>query len=286
MARDGRDARGCVHRRVTGRASRQAEARDLEKILTRAPFTAPTGNGRELTREVYRAPQTGPPVIVIHEAMGLTESTLGVAARVRDRNLTPILPLLVGSLRPGALAGAVNFLRVCVVAEFGAWASNRSSPVANWLQALAAEEAKNVPEHRVGVIGMCFSGGYALAMTREPTVAGTVSSQPSFPMPVPGLRRQLGMPPSDYQTVRANTSNGRNIRALRYELDNMSPPHRQARIAAQFPEAELVVLPSCRRRDHSVLSDGVDTPREDVAAALTRSLDFLVERLRPGPAGG
>src|SRR6202789_1942547 len=36
----------------------------------------------------------------------------------------------------------------------------------------------------VGAVGMCFTGGYALAMMTEPSVVAPVLSQPSMPMGV------------------------------------------------------------------------------------------------------
>ena len=92
--------------------------------------------GRE--RDVYWA-GTGPAVIVIHELPGLHRGVTAFGQRVVDAGFTVYLPSLFG--RPGEPYGGRELLRsmsrVCVSREFFLL-TDRTSPVATWLRALAA----------------------------------------------------------------------------------------------------------------------------------------------------
>ena len=112
---------------------------------------------------VYRA-GSGPAVIVIHEIPGIHPGMVTFARRLLDRGYTVYLPSLFG--RPGqpATTGALvgSILRVCVSREFAILA-DRTSPVVTWLRALAAAAHRECGGRGVGAIGMCLTGGFALA---------------------------------------------------------------------------------------------------------------------------
>jgi len=134
--------------------------------------------------EVYRA-GTGPAVVVIHEIPGLHPGVIAFGQRLVDTGYTVYLPSLFG--RPGAAATAGATFRTmaaaCVSREFTMLA-DRTSPVATWLRALAAQAHAECGGPGVGAVGMCFTGGFALAMAVEPAVLAPVVSQPGLPMPV------------------------------------------------------------------------------------------------------
>ena len=60
----------------------------------------------------------------------------------------------------------------------------------DWLRALAKKVHGECGGKGVGAVGMCFTGGYALAMMTEPSVVAPVLLQPS--MPVALLKRNRG----------------------------------------------------------------------------------------------
>lgn len=142
-------------------------------------------NGVE--KVVYLA-GTGPAVIVMTEMPGISPHVARFARWVRDAGFTVYMPSLFG--RDGAIVsaqeGAEVFKRACVSAEFKAFAANKSSPVTQWLRALAklAHEESGGPG--VGAIGMCFTGNFALSMMLESSVLAPVLAQPSLPMDDPG----------------------------------------------------------------------------------------------------
>ena len=73
-------------------------------------------------------------------------------------------------------------LRGCVAREFAAFATNADRPVAHYLRALARDLSEKTPGKGVGVIGQCFTGGFALAVAVDDSVLAPVLSQPSLPL--------------------------------------------------------------------------------------------------------
>jgi dienelactone hydrolase len=71
--------------------------------------------------------------------------------------------------------------KACVSREFRAFAARASSPVSDWLRALAAHAHPLCGGRGVGAIGMCFTGNFALSMMLEPAMLAPVLSQPSRP---------------------------------------------------------------------------------------------------------
>src|SRR3569623_2867183 len=135
------------------------------------------------TRPVYRK-GAGPAVIIIHEIPGLHPLVLRFADHVADAGMTAWCPSLFGT--PGkpvsrGYAIASMFGAVCIRREFSVWSTERSSPIVEWLRALARKAHAECGGKGVGAVGMCFTGGLALAMMNEPAVVAPVLSQPSMP---------------------------------------------------------------------------------------------------------
>jgi dienelactone hydrolase len=126
----------------------------------------------------------GPAVIVMTEMPGISPQVARFARWVRDAGFTVWMPSLFG--RDGAVPqvedGIAVYRRACVSAEFKAFAAHESSPVTRWLMALARHAHAECAGPGVGVIGMCFTGNFALTLMLEPAVLAAVLSQPSLPM--------------------------------------------------------------------------------------------------------
>ena len=127
----------------------------------------------------------GPAVIVIHEMPGLHPLVIRFADRVAAAGMTVFCPSLFGDPgRPATLGYALGVMAkaICVRREFDVWSSHRSSPIVDWLRALAASAHAECGGLGVGAVGMCFTGNFALAMMTEPSVVAPVLSQPSLPL--------------------------------------------------------------------------------------------------------
>jgi dienelactone hydrolase len=147
------------------------------------------------TRKVFRR-GSGPAVIIIHEMPGLHPLVVRFADHVAAAGMTVFLPVLFGTPgRPVSVGYAVGQMLkgICISREFDVWASDRSSPIVDWLRAVARKVHAECGGRGVGAVGMCFTGGFALAMMTEPSVVAPVLSQPSLPLPIGSKARAAGM---------------------------------------------------------------------------------------------
>src|SRR5690349_10367263 len=163
-----------------------------------APFS-----GGGYTHDVYRKGD-GPGVVLIPEIPGIHPGVLALGNHLVDNGFSVACPSLFGEpgrpLTPGYLAPVMA--RACVAREFMAFATNAQRPVARYLRALARDLNERTPGRGVGVIGMCFTGGFALATAVDDSVLAPVLSQPSIPFPVtPAQRRDPGVSESELMTV-------------------------------------------------------------------------------------
>jgi dienelactone hydrolase len=256
-------------------------------------FTRSELTHRGVTHEVLRK-GTGPAVIVIHELPGLTPSVAAFGRRVADHGFTAVMPVLFGEVGRPMSVGYVarEIARVCVSREFHAFARQEGNPVTAWLLALAREAHEQCGGPGVGALGMCFTGGFALAMSVDPTVVAPVLSQPSLPFPVgTSHKRALNLSDTALDLVKARTeTDGLCLLGFRFSEDRGSPPERFARLREEFGASFIGVeidsspgnAAGISKAAHSVLTEHfVDEPGHPTRAALDQVLAFLTERLRP-----
>ena len=105
-------------------------------------------------------------------------------------------------------AAAEMLKGICIRREFSVWATNRSSPIVDWLRALSREMHTQCGGNGVGAVGMCFTGNFALAMMTEPAVVAPVLSQPSLPLAGGPGRTRSGALPSASRTKRSPARSG------------------------------------------------------------------------------
>jgi dienelactone hydrolase len=171
-----------------------------------------------------------------------------------------------------------------------AFARNAHRPVTDYLRALAADLADRTTGAGVGVIGMCFTGGFALATAVEPTVNAPVMAEPSVPFPVSaGRRADPGVSPEELTRIVQRThKDGLCLLGLRFSQDVSAPAARFETLRRSLGEAfEVIELDSSpgnpdgySTRAHSVLTTEVRTdPPNSAAAARDRVVEFLRERL-------
>ncbi|HEU5332259.1 MAG TPA: dienelactone hydrolase family protein [Actinocrinis sp.] len=174
-----------------------------------------------ITHPTYRK-GSGPGVIVIHELPGITPGVITFAEEVVARGFTVVMPSLFGRDQAPATAreSMRSFAQVCISREFSLFALGRTTPVATWLRSLARELHAELGGPGVGAVGMCMTGGYALAMLADAPVAAPVLAQPASPAPVGRARRaDLGLSPADLASVKAKVAAGCQVLGLRYQDD-------------------------------------------------------------------
>ncbi|MGD0691300.1 MAG: dienelactone hydrolase family protein [Acidimicrobiales bacterium] len=254
------------------------------------PFTSSSGQ----TRDVYRT-GTGPAVIIIHEIPGITPLVADFARKVADRGMTAVLPSLLGTAgRPMTVPYALSSLaRACVSKEFTLLALNKTSPIVDYLRELAFHEREAQGGPGVGAVGMCLTGGFALAMCVEPSVIAPVMSQPSLPLPTnPEHRRALGLSDADLAFVKRRTTEDLCVMGMRFSGDSKSPAERFTRLREvlgdKFIGVEIDSSPGnpwgYKKSAHSVLTeDYTDEDTSPTRRALEELLTFLTSRLGVAP---
>jgi dienelactone hydrolase len=174
-----------------------------------------------VTHPTYRK-GSGPGVVVIHEIPGLTPRVIGFGEEVVAAGFTVVMPSLFGTpeapLNPVTIAKSLG--RVCVSREFTTLATGVTTPIAGWLRSLARELHDELGGPGVGALGMCFTGGFALAMMVDTSVVAPVLAQPSVPFAVsPRRAADLNLSPSDLTTVKERAAGGCEVLGLRFSKD-------------------------------------------------------------------
>lgn len=173
----------------------------------------------------------GPAVIVMTEMPGISPHVARFARWVQGAGFTVYMPSLFGrdGAVPGVEEGIATYKRACVSAEFRAFAANESSPVTQWLRALARLAHQECGGPGVGAIGMCFTGNFALSMMLEPSMLAPVMCQPSLPMNDPA---GMGMAPEELAAVRQRLEReDLTVMAYRFEGDRVCKAQRFAAFA-------------------------------------------------------
>lgn len=254
--------------------------------FAREPFTH-----EGVTHDVYRR-GNGPAVIVIAEVPGITPAVISFADRVVALGCTAVMPHLFG--KPGGAARsplnlARTFSHVCVSKEFNLLGLRRQSPVTEWLRALGRREHERCGGPGIGVIGMCLTGGFGLAMMADDWVLAPVLSQPSLPLPLGKARKaDLGVDDVTLAAIKRRSTEGSCLLALRFSGDVLSPGERFHRLRHELGASFMAVEIDSSRGNrhgnklvaHSVVTEDLqDKPGHPTRAALDQVLAFFGERL-------
>lgn len=263
------------------------------KDYERFEFTDPGGRW---TRPVWRRGE-GPAVIVIHEMPGLHPLVIRFADRVAAAGMTVFCPSLFGEPgRPPTVPYALGTIlkAICIRREFNVWASDRSSPIVDWLRALAAHVHSDCGGKGVGAVGMCFTGNFALAMMTEPSVVAPVMSQPSLPLPFASRMRERGIGVSLDEIACAKrrfADEDLTMIGLRFFGDSVVPDARFDTLKATFGDRfeAIEIDPADARHDprmapHSVLTLHLkdDDPDGPTKQAEQRVIEFFRTRTGAG----
>ena len=230
-----------------------------------------------------------PAVIMMGEMPGIYPLVARFARCVRDAGFTVWMPDLFGRAgAPVSMPRAVaTMVRGCISREFKAFAANESSPVVDWLRALAAHAHPLCGGKGVGAIGMCFTGNFALSMMLEPAMLAPVLSQPSLPM----FRADgLHISPGELARVKERLEReDLSVLAYRFAGDSFCRAERFAAYQAALGDRFVGrVLPdsaanpdAAMKNPHSVVTAHlIDREGEPTRAARDEILQFFARRLR------
>ncbi|MGH8541522.1 MAG: dienelactone hydrolase family protein [Stenotrophobium sp.] len=262
-----------------------------EQTTSQVPgFTSERFSYKDQPREVFRR-GSGRAVIVMSEIPGITPQVARFATRVADAGFSVYMPQLFGTpmrpLSPASLASALA--QVCISREFRLLAANQSSPIVDWLRALARHAHEEGGGVGVGAIGMCLTGNFALAMMLDAPVIAPVLSQPSLPGGITKTQRSaLHASPREIEAAHEKIDrHGARILGLRFDGDPMCRRERFERLREEFGDAfESIEIPSkfanpdAPKPAHSVVTTHlIDEEGQPTRAALNRVIAFFKSQL-------
>ena len=161
---------------------------------------------------------SGPGVVVVHEMPGLTTGVIRFGEELVAAGYTVLLPHLFGPVARefSNLDVARTMPSICVSREF----TKLARGVAGWLRSLARSLHEELGGPGVGALGMCFTGGFALAMMVDDSTVAPVLCQPSAPfVGLPGRAADLNLSPADAEVVRRRAQEGCAVLGIRYASD-------------------------------------------------------------------
>lgn len=270
-----------------------ADERDMHRHDALEDFDPREVDIEGVVKRVYVAGR-GPAVIVMTEMPGISPHVARFARWVREAGFTVYMPSLFGrdGAVPEAEEGLAIMKRACVGAEFRAFASNESSPVTQWLRALARRAHAECGGPGVGAIGMCFTGNFALSMMLESAMLAPVVCQPSLPIDDPA---GMNVAADELAAVRARLEReDLTVMAYRFEGDRHCRAERFAAFATALgPRFVARLLPDSAANPrtppffdkvvaspHSVVTAHlIDAAGQPTIAARDEILAFFARRL-------
>lgn len=265
---------------------------DRDAAVPLADFERDTFTHDGTTRDRYRI-GSGPAVIVIAEMPGITPKVADFAREVASIGCTAVLPHLFGEPgrdpapggRPDLRYTVSSMVPACISRDFTVWATGRTSPVIDWLRAIARDEHERCGGPGVGAVGMCFTGGFALAMATDDRLLAPVLSQPSLPFAATKRRRRtIDIAPDDLAVVKQRCAQGLEVLGLRFRSDRLVPGERFRFLERELGDAFRAIElddadadPDAAVPPHSVLTEHlVDEP----GSATRRARDEVLELFR------
>ncbi|MBI3439954.1 MAG: dienelactone hydrolase family protein [Proteobacteria bacterium] len=237
-------------------------------------FTAPISS--TLTSFDIYTIGSGPPVILIQEMPGIGPEAIAFCKRLADAGFEVWAPHWFGPLGRTSALNAVRML--CMRREFQVFAQNQSSAIVDWMRALCLHVAAVRDVERLGVIGMCLSGNFAMTLIAEPNVWAAVASQPSLPVGAPGA---LHMSDAEIEASRAALDAKGAMRAYRFKEDPLCTAAKFGAVDSAFNDGAVrVVTNVLPGKGHGVFTGHYDdTPGSPTASALREMIDYLRARL-------
>ena len=244
----------------------------------------------DTTRVVYYGGDTADPLVfLLHEIPNPTPQVFELGRRIIAEGYCVHIPVFFGKAnRPFSTGPAIAELGLgCIRKAFSVFASDASSPILEWLRQLCLDRMKDLAQRKVGMIGMCFTGNFALGLCAEEWMQAPVLSQPSLPYPIT-KRHKRGLHMCPKTLLQAKQNPDLEILGLRFSEDWMCPRERFEELHHHFGERfesiEIDSSPSnphgIRSIAHSVLTlDFIDEEGHPTREALDRVISFLHDRL-------
>ena len=243
------------------------------------------------TYDVYVS-GSGPAVVVFPEIPGITPDVADFGRRVIQAGFTVYVASLFGEAGR-AFSGryaATTLAKQCVRREFLAFARNKRAPITAWMRSLVTRAHRECGGPGVGVVGMCFTGNFALGLAVDPAVLVPVMSQPSMPLAITKKHRaDLHVAPDDLAQIKRRTTDDLCVIGFRFTADPLVPAERFERLRREFGDAFIGVeidsseanLHGFAKKAHSVLTaEYSPEPDHPTNQAMELVLDHFRQKLQ------
>lgn len=178
------------------------------------------------THQVFQGGK-GPIVILLHEMPNPYPENFDFGYRLIQAGYQVFMPVLFGIPNQAfSNRNAIkNIAKACIQKEFAVFSKGQSSPITDWLRAFCQQLLKEQQQSQLGMIGMCFTGNFALAFLAEPWMVAPVLSQPSLPYGI-SHSHQKGLHVSDAVLQQAKQRPDLEVLGFRFTEDWMCPKRR------------------------------------------------------------
>jgi dienelactone hydrolase len=196
---------------------------------------------------------SGPALVLLHELPGMSLTNLALAKCLARQVFSVYLPLLFGEA--GQERFFFGYFQSCARAEFDCSSLSNSSPILTSLREVCGKIIERT-KGSMGVIGMCMTGSFPLALFRD-GVGAAVLCQPTLPFnvflmrPVGQQKRSLGLAQGDIERARHFKAP---LLAIRYRSDPLCPQERIAALRETFPHRVATIEIDGEPQGHSTLA--------------------------------
>jgi dienelactone hydrolase len=196
---------------------------------------------------------SGPALVLLHELPGLSLIDLALAKCIAREGFSVYLPLLFGEA--GQERIFTGYFQSCAGDQFDCSALSNSSPILTRLRAVCGKIIE-CAKRPIGIIGMCLTGSFPLALLRE-GVDAAVLCQPTLPFNVL-LLRPVGAQKYSFGLGQNDINHAQQFNlpflALRYRSDHLCPEERFATLRETFPGRMASIEIDGEPQGHSTLA--------------------------------
>jgi dienelactone hydrolase len=172
------------------------------------------GEHRHAFYEIESNRPDAPTVLLMHEFPGISDNLVALADDLA-RAFRIVVPSILG--RDGSATVPNSLKQLCVRREIHVFARGGVSSTVGWLQEFVEKHVAPVGGGPYGVVGMCFTGNFALALAVDKRVRAAVVGQPAIPI----WPSALGL--SDYDREALQNRTDLCVRGYRFRKDWKSP---------------------------------------------------------------
>lgn len=206
-------------------------------------------------------------MLLLHEFPGVSDNLVALADELAE-DFRVVVPSILG--RDGNPTAMDSLRQLCVRREVHLLAKHGASRSVEWLRDFVDAHVAPASDRPYGVIGMCFTGNFALALAVDPRVRAAVVAQPA----TPAAPKQLGLSHEDRNRLAHRTDLV--VHGYRFRRDCTSPAAKLTAAEELLGAERMRVFPldTPDATKHSTLTGRW---RSEEAIAAVRA--FLGERL-------